>query len=854
MRPLQVLAAILACVALRVPARAQVKTDLGAAAGSGVSASAGAASAVTAPPFVATLRGLGVPEESTSRLLSFLAGRHPGDPERVYHGQGHSFEAADFAARVLESADLPAGRKVLLIFAASLHDVDPERVPETPARVSGTLAHLDGDPEARALVSDFGGRFGFTADQVKALVMGTDFSMDPAEMKAKQEAFVLVARKAFPGEDFGVEWGRHLAFVDQAATYLQGAALARRRVESLAHEIRTSLQAVGKEGGPSDAQMLAGTAQFLSTLRRNHDFQLLPADLQSRFQDVQAYFAERQTPEAWSDAAAPTPARGPPETFVPGEDLSPTFHAPDSPARDEVAAEALPKDKARVARALQGVELPPVLAYKAASMALRDDLKGVFSEIGAAQKIAEEIYKIRGQKIIAASVSPYAREASDDRYSAPVENPASEDYTSVKRLRQQLSREYSGLAPVPGKLKFVVATTARTSWGNGHAWLGIRAQLAADQAPVTLMLHVRMLGRRTRNQKDVLGAIGVNALFGVYYHVDDLKELVLGLGDGLSINDFSIDYLSVAMPDGSERAGLEGNLELLRHGWTGQLLLAPGGVPVAPAQAGQEHKFARWSVLSNGKAIGSIVASAAIPPQEEPILVKVRSLQEYAAAGGKNSWTVITQHLDGVVEVLKDHLYPAPRSFPPAPSLAHSRTDAEAKELNSGAMIKGVFTDIGGYQSAATRFFEASNSRSIYSTFSYPDESSARSRYGPQGTSSDLEYLKKVLSFEFDRVKFPKDAPAQLRRFALATRAAEDENRLHGYVGLKLGGLPGRRAKDVVVAFDFHGGTWQDRRNALATLGVNLIFTVDHETPSDGFLKSLHLDMPKIDAMISVAE
>jgi hypothetical protein len=244
--------------------------------------------------------------------MDFLAARHPGDQDAIYHGQGHSFEVAGFAARAVENADMSDARKVLVIFAASLHDVDPERVPDTPARVSATLAHLDGDPEARALVSDFGARFGFTADQVKALIMGTDFSMDPADMKARQDAFKSAARAAFPGEDFGLEWGRRLAFVDQSSTYLGDVEGSKKRVEGLAHEIRTQLQAIGKGPGPTDAQMLAGTGKFLSVLRQNPDFQLLPADLQRKFETVQSYFDERQAPEAWSAAAAPAPARAPP--------------------------------------------------------------------------------------------------------------------------------------------------------------------------------------------------------------------------------------------------------------------------------------------------------------------------------------------------------------------------------------------------------------------------------------------------------------------------------------------------------------------------------------------------------------
>jgi cell division septation protein DedD len=263
-------------------------------------------------PFVVALARLGVPEELTSRLVAFLAARHPGNQDRIYHGQGHSYEVAGFAARVVESADMPPARKILLIFAASLHDVDPERVPDTPARVSATLEHLDADPEARALVADFGSRYGFTAAQVKALIMATDFSMDRAEMKARQEAFKSAAVAAFPGEDFGLVWGRRLAFVDQSSTYLGDLSGARRRVEGLAHEIRTQLDAARKGPGPTDAQILAGTGQFLLILRQDSNFAVLPADLQNKFDAVESYFSARQTPEAWAAEAAPAPARAPP--------------------------------------------------------------------------------------------------------------------------------------------------------------------------------------------------------------------------------------------------------------------------------------------------------------------------------------------------------------------------------------------------------------------------------------------------------------------------------------------------------------------------------------------------------------
>jgi hypothetical protein len=242
-------------------------------------------------------------------LTRFLNTRHPGDQQKIYHGAGHSYEVANFTAQVVKDQPLSADRKVLMVFTAALHDIDPTRVPDTPARVAATLSYLDSDPEAKALIADFGGRFGFTAAQVKALIMATDFSPDPAEMKAKQDAFVQAAGAAFPGDDFGLIWGRRLAFVDQSSTYLAGPTFAQNRVMGLAHEIRSNLEVLGKGPGPTNEQMLAGTAKFLSVLKQSPNFALLPPDLKKQFERVSAYFETRQTPEAWTAA---TPARAPP--------------------------------------------------------------------------------------------------------------------------------------------------------------------------------------------------------------------------------------------------------------------------------------------------------------------------------------------------------------------------------------------------------------------------------------------------------------------------------------------------------------------------------------------------------------
>jgi hypothetical protein len=266
------------------------------------------------PPayFLGEMGKLGVPQGLLARLYDFLGARHPGNQNSIYHGLGHTREVANLTARILSDRGLPAEKKILLILAAALHDVDPDRGENTPARVSATLEHLDKDDEARALLVDFGA-YGFTAAQIKALIMATDFDMDPAKLQAKQDAFAKAAAEAFPGEaDWAVTWGKNLAFADQSSTYVGSLADARKRVEGLAVEIRAQLQAIGKGPGPTDEMMLAGSFKFLSILKQNPLFALLPPEERKNFDTVLSYFQARQTPEAWTAESAPAPARAPP--------------------------------------------------------------------------------------------------------------------------------------------------------------------------------------------------------------------------------------------------------------------------------------------------------------------------------------------------------------------------------------------------------------------------------------------------------------------------------------------------------------------------------------------------------------
>jgi len=311
--------------------------------------------------FIHSLRELGVSNDLTGRLADFLETRHPGNHNVIYHGLGHTRAVANLTANLVDGQPLSAGQKILLILAGALHDVDPDRAENTPARVSATLAHLDEDDEARALLLDMGVRYGFTAAQVKALILATDFSLEPAQMKEKQDAFAKAAKEAFPADPaWAMAWGKRLAFADQTATYIGTPADARHHVEGLALEIRTQLEAIGAKG-PSDEVILAGTYKFLSALKQSPEFALLPAHLRDNFDGVRAYFEKKQTPEAWAAESAPMPARAPPvspdlasakryiNSIFAGSRV-PTERESDSLLGDWLDENGIPRDSARAAK------------------------------------------------------------------------------------------------------------------------------------------------------------------------------------------------------------------------------------------------------------------------------------------------------------------------------------------------------------------------------------------------------------------------------------------------------------------------------------------------------------------------
>src|SRR5205085_12058737 len=148
---------------------------------------------------------------------------------------------------------------------------------------------------------------------------------------------------------------------------------------------------------------------------------------------------------------------------------------------------------------------------------------GTFAEIGAGQEVARRFFHVGGAAgTIAKTMSAYDMAFSDAIY-GPTDR-----YVSRRRLQTMLDHEYDLLLErLDAKLGsertfFVFAdTVAARSFkqrNESHGWLGIRFQSEPRAEPNQIIIHVRMLDDSHVDQQEALGVIGVNLLYGAFYH------------------------------------------------------------------------------------------------------------------------------------------------------------------------------------------------------------------------------------------------------------------------------------------------------------------------------------------------
>ena len=163
---------------------------------------------------------------------------------------------------------------------------------------------------------------------------------------------------------------------------------------------------------------------------------------------------------------------------------------------------------------------------------------GTFAEIGAGQEVARRFFHVGGASgTVAKTMSAYDMTFSDAIYGTGAR------YVSRQRLQTMLDHEYSLLIERldskfgNARTFFVFAdTVAARSFkqhNESHGWLGVRFQEQTRGEPSQIIIHIRMLDEANVDQQEALGIIGVNLLYGAFYHRQP-EKLIASLQENLA--------------------------------------------------------------------------------------------------------------------------------------------------------------------------------------------------------------------------------------------------------------------------------------------------------------------------------
>ena len=213
---------------------------------------------------------------------------------------------------------------------------------------------------------------------------------------------------------------------------------------------------------------------------------------------------------------------------------------------------------------------------------------GTFAEIGAGQEVARRFFHVGGAAgTIAKTMSAYDMTFSDAIY-----GPA-DRYVSRVRLNTMLDHEYDLLLERLGKKLgnerafFVFAdTVAARSFkqhNESHGWLGVRFQPEPRAEPSQIIIHVRMLDEANVDQQEALGVIGVNLLYGAFYHSQP-ERLISSLQENLAPGRIQVDLIKFSGPAFAKIDNRLMSLQLVSQGLTDAVMFTADGEMVQPSE------------------------------------------------------------------------------------------------------------------------------------------------------------------------------------------------------------------------------------------------------------------------------
>ena len=232
----------------------------------------------------------------------------------------------------------------------------------------------------------------------------------------------------------------------------------------------------------------------------------------------------------------------------------------------------------------------PSVKNKALRINLNDNIYGTFAEIGAGQETVRHFFRAGSASgTIAKAMSAYDKDFSDAIYGIGKNSR----YVTEDRLKSMLSYETDLIEERinrekhPDKLFFSFANTVATidfaKKYKGHGWLGIRFQTKPGEDYSEILIHVQLHEGNAALQQISLGIMGVNLIYGAYYHHDVPENLLKHLYDHLTKHQIEIDTINFTGPAFKEVDNRLMSLQLVKNGMTEAVMFAPDGRNVLPA-------------------------------------------------------------------------------------------------------------------------------------------------------------------------------------------------------------------------------------------------------------------------------
>jgi hypothetical protein len=214
---------------------------------------------------------------------------------------------------------------------------------------------------------------------------------------------------------------------------------------------------------------------------------------------------------------------------------------------------------------------------------------GTFAEIGAGQEVVRWFFRVGGASgTISKSISAYDMSVSDAIYGK------SDRYVSRGRLEAMLKYEQKlnierlndSRGETTAFFTFANTVAAKSFKGTSdcHGWMGVKFQAHPRDEDSQIIMHVRLLDKENAQQQEAIGIVGVNLLYGAFFHHYEPEILLESLLDGLAPDRIEIDMIEFSGIEFRHVDNRIMSLRLVEMGLSDAAMFGPTGTVLQPSE------------------------------------------------------------------------------------------------------------------------------------------------------------------------------------------------------------------------------------------------------------------------------